>query len=76
MSLCMVHSYQPTIRPLISKISKVASRLNAQLDLVEYKAQRDSYKEKSRVFRRTVFNEEDWRKFRSSDRMFKNVSVC
>lgn len=33
----------------------------------------DQYKEDSRMFRRTVFDEDDWKKFRSSGRLLNNL---
>lgn len=33
----------------------------------------DKYKERSRLFRRTTFTNEDWLEFRSSERFFKNL---
>lgn len=35
--------------------------------------QSDRYKEESRRYRRTVFDEDDWVKFRSSGRLVKNL---
>ncbi len=35
----------------------------------------DEYKERSRQYRRTVFTNKDWVKFRSSDRLFQNLST-
>ncbi|KAJ1470014.1 hypothetical protein T484DRAFT_1849539, partial [Baffinella frigidus] len=37
--------------------------------------QSDDYKEASRVFRRTVFTNKDWQEFRSSARLWKNIST-
>jgi len=35
----------------------------------------DRYKERSRLYRRTVFTAEDWVQFRSSERIFKNLAT-
>ena len=35
----------------------------------------DEYKERSRQYRRTVFTTQDWVEFRSSDRIYKNLST-
>ena len=35
----------------------------------------DAYRETSRLYRRTVFSDEDWVKYRSSGRLFKNLST-
>ena len=66
-----VHSYgSQYLRPLLSRqyskcllqlptqSNRPSSKLYVKKQVDEYKAQRDSYKEDSRVYRRTVFNEE------------------
>jgi putative membrane protein len=35
----------------------------------------DAYRETSRLYRRTVFSDDDWVKYRSSGRLFKNLST-
>ena len=43
--------------------------------LFDFISSTDEYKETSRLYRRTIFNEQDWIRFRSSGRLFDNIAT-
>ena len=47
----------------------------ANLPLSDLVLSTDEYKETSRLYRRTVFTEQDWIRFRSSGRLFDNLAT-
>ena len=53
----------------------VSQRILGGVDLSTILQNSDKYKESSRVYRRTVFKENDWAEFRASDRLFKNLKT-
>jgi len=58
-----------------TKTSPVETESSADLLSLGFINESDNYKEASRLYRRTIFTSDDWLTFRSTERLFSNLST-